>query len=397
MGNTALFYLVIITAGSIQAVLPHYSCSDVRPSPNNSNSSGMGDLQEEQVSASSYCITDNCTIMRIDTGETLDIIYTTNSSIVVTPTNGQTSVIVSKDNIALSCILPSVNDEGQLIQIAIRLLLTILIAVMSSYIFWVHLLFKKAGNVFGRLLMFHSGALIFKCINGLILVSFHFLVALNSQAMCQIIMFSYMQGIVGYETFATCILSFLAYLMYSSYNLRKVTKQIAETLFKKCVTYAFGALALLSILIVCYDYDTANYKYLLLPDGHCALNDVEIYNTLIVTYSFASLNKFLQITAFIIYLYYFSRYMAASRVAEVSTVKKQLNKKLVKIAFVFGAAVGLAQFTWILGNISGYRSYGRLVGGFFLLLQQSALVINLIGTKKLCQFCKKSSKIQPSA
>ena len=89
MSNTALFYLVIITAGSIEAVLPDYSCSDVQPSPN--DSSGMGDLQEEQVSVLSYCISDNCTIMRIDTGETLDIIYTTNSSIVVTPTNGQTS------------------------------------------------------------------------------------------------------------------------------------------------------------------------------------------------------------------------------------------------------------------------------------------------------------------
>ena len=69
--------------------------------------------------------------------------------------------LVSKDNIALSCLLPSNNDGRQLIEIVIRLLLLIPTAVISSYIFWVHLLFKKAGNVFGRLLMFHSGALIF--------------------------------------------------------------------------------------------------------------------------------------------------------------------------------------------------------------------------------------------
>ena len=213
----------------------------------------------------------------------------------------------------------------------------------------------------------------------------------------QIIMLIYMQGVVGHEIFATCILYFLAYLMYSSYNLRKVTKQIAERLFKKCVTYTFGTLALLNILIVCNDYVTANFKRLLLPSGNCAFANADVYTTLIIPFSVVLLNKLFQITAFTVYLYYFSRYMAASRVAEVSMVKKRLNKKLIKVAFVFGAAVGLSQFIWFIVGCTENRSYGDLIGVFFLLLQQSALAINLICTKKLHQFCKKSSKIKPSA
>ena len=41
-----------------------------------------------------YYQIDNCTIMRIDTGQQLDIVYTTQSLI---PTDGQTFMIISKN------------------------------------------------------------------------------------------------------------------------------------------------------------------------------------------------------------------------------------------------------------------------------------------------------------
>ena len=43
-----------------------------------------------------YCIIDNCTIMRIDTRQHLDIVYTTGSLLIVTPKDGHTSIAISK-------------------------------------------------------------------------------------------------------------------------------------------------------------------------------------------------------------------------------------------------------------------------------------------------------------
>ena len=72
--------------------------------------SGDDDLQ--QVTTLQYCLVDNCTIMMIDTGEELDIVYTTNSLIVTTPTGAQTSMMIAKQEseIPLVACFPSNNN-----------------------------------------------------------------------------------------------------------------------------------------------------------------------------------------------------------------------------------------------------------------------------------------------
>ena len=395
MGNTALLYLIIITTAYSQAVLPHHNCSNVQSassSDNNSSSDGMDDLV---VVPLQYCIIDNSTIMRIDTGETLDIVYTTDSLMVVTPTDGHTSIVVPKNNVT-SC-LTSDDHDGQITEIVIRLIVSVLIAIISAYIVLVFLMLKEIRNGFGKLVMFHSCALVFQCGNNFMLMSVHYLLALHSKLTCQIIMFIYMQGLVAHEAFATCILAFLAYVMYCSINLREITEKITQRLFKKYLACVFGALSVIGFLIICYDFSTGNYKHLLLPDGHCAFNDIEIYNTLIIPYSCAVLNKIFQIILFVAYLYYFYKFTVNS--AGVTNIDKQLNKKLTRIAFTFGITIGLSQFTWILGNLTGYRSYGRLIGAFFLLVQQCAVMVIMVCTKNVSQLCRKklSSKIHPSS
>ena len=405
MGNPALLYLIIITAGYSQAVLPHHNCSNVQPllsdnsssSSSSSSSSGMGDLQ---IIPLQYCIIDNCTIIRIDTGETFNIIYITDSLMVVTLTDGQTSTVVFKNNTTLACLTPDNNsNDGWITEVVIRLVLTIILAVISGYIVLVYLLFKEIHNTFGKLLMFHSCALVFQCVNNFILIPVHFFVTLHSQATCQIIMFTYMQGTVAHELFATCILAFLTCVMYCSVNVQEITENMTKRLFKKSLAYVSGTVALMDFLVVCYDFSTGNYKRLLLPDGHCAFNDVEIYNTVVIPYSFAVLNKIFQIIFFVAYLYHFYKFTIKSASAVFTSINRQQNKLFARIAFSFGATIGILQATWILGNLTGYRSYGRLVGGFFLLLQQFTVMVTLVCTKKVYRLCRKkfSSKIHPSA
>ena len=64
-------------------------CSDVQ-----SPASGSHDTDLSQVISLQYCIIDNCTIMKIDTGEQLNIVYTTESLLIVTPTDGLTSMAI---------------------------------------------------------------------------------------------------------------------------------------------------------------------------------------------------------------------------------------------------------------------------------------------------------------
>ena len=85
MDCTILVFLLIST--TTQTTSLHHHCnSDVY-----SSASGMADLQ--QLTTLQYCLIDNCTIIRIDTGQQLDIVYTTQSHLVVTPTDVGTSLL----------------------------------------------------------------------------------------------------------------------------------------------------------------------------------------------------------------------------------------------------------------------------------------------------------------
>ena len=96
-----LFIIVLITS---KVSLTSLYCSDQQLP-----ASGDDDLQK--VTTLQYCLVDNCTIMMIDTGEELDIVYTTDSLIVTTLTGGNTSVIIARLYKELPCLSPTSSPE----------------------------------------------------------------------------------------------------------------------------------------------------------------------------------------------------------------------------------------------------------------------------------------------
>ena len=76
MNSVAVFVLVIL-ATTQAARLMQYNCSNYNMNIQATAASGMEDFQELQ-----YCLIDKCTIMRIDTGQQLDIVYTSQSHFV---------------------------------------------------------------------------------------------------------------------------------------------------------------------------------------------------------------------------------------------------------------------------------------------------------------------------
>ena len=91
--------LLIAILTVVSGATPLY-CSDVQ-----SPADGSGHNTDlSQVTTLQYCIIDNCTIMRIDTGQQLDIIYTTESLLIVTPKDGHTSMVIAKLVDELPCL-----------------------------------------------------------------------------------------------------------------------------------------------------------------------------------------------------------------------------------------------------------------------------------------------------
>ena len=105
-----------------------------------------------------YCIIDNSTILKLDTGEQLDIIYTKDNTIVITTDGSQTAIEVPRLHNEQVC---SVNELSVdiVVTIPVYIFLSIRLALLLSitgYNIVIHLLYKKLRNPMGKLLMLYS-------------------------------------------------------------------------------------------------------------------------------------------------------------------------------------------------------------------------------------------------
>ena len=147
----SILLIAILTVAS-GATLLYYS--DVQ-----SPASGSGHTTDlSQVTTLQYCIIDNCTIMKTDTGQQLDIVYTTESLLesllIVTLKDDHTFMVIAKTVDELPCLgYPSTTIHSK----AVTQLL------MSAYILIVQLLFKKSHAVLGKLHIFYNLGLVCKC------------------------------------------------------------------------------------------------------------------------------------------------------------------------------------------------------------------------------------------
>ena len=339
MVYSALLLITILTVTSGATPL---HCSDVQPSASGNH---HGDLS--QVISLHYCIIDNCTIMRIDTGQQLDIVYTTKSVLVVTPVDGHTSMEIAKIDDETPCLeYHNTNGGSQVAMFLVRLMLASLSLIVNGYIFIVHLLFKELRTIFGKLLMFYSFSIMSVNICVAALSSLHHLITVNSQTICHTTMIIFIIAVATYEVFAANILTHLAYTMYRCYMLKsEISTKKKQFLFKCYISYAFVTLVLLFFLVITYDWSTGNGKYTLLPNGHCAFVDHISYTTLYLVGISTAINKLIQITMFIAYIVYFIKFNMMIRAAQTTM---RYNRDLFKIAVAMGATLGLSYFIFIL-------------------------------------------------
>ena len=124
--------------------------------------------------------------MRIDTGQQLDIVYTTESLLIVTPKDGHTSMVITKADDELPCLeYSNTIGSSQAIQY-LSVVTSVLIIVMSTCTLIVHLLFKRLRNMFGKLLILYSLCVICLCGAALATALMRYWIIVNSQAIFHI-------------------------------------------------------------------------------------------------------------------------------------------------------------------------------------------------------------------
>ena len=370
--------LVIATAQAMP--LPQHPCNRDVYSP----ASGMADLK--QNSTLQYCVIATCTIMRIDIGQQLDIVYTTQSLLVVTPTDGQTSMIIPKNEPELFCSTTNAANEDRTESIA-AIIVSTLVAIVSGYIAGIHFFFKELRTNFGKLMIFYNLIIVFR---NVVSISLYLRNIIYPTLPCYPFIFLFIQSEIATEGFSTCILGYLAYIMHYSLKSRQVTKQLNKQLYRRCLKYVFGSLLLFDILIVSYDFGTGANKNTLLPNGRCSFNYHSGYDTIIVVAFNNVLNKVLQMIFLVIYFicqYKLNKMLKIVRTLSVNP-DRRLNKLLCKIAITMGATIRASHFIFIFSAYAISIPNAFEVGGLCLLMQQCTILILMMTSRKMARLCK---------
>ena len=137
---------------AIMTITFHWSCAMIPII----REDGSG-VDTPEVIAFQYCIIDNSTILRLDTGEQLNIIYTKDSTLVVTVNGSHNVIAVPKLYNEIVCNMDDLSDNTAAPVSTYMLYIyaavwQALVLSITGYNITVHLLYKKLRNPMGKLL-----------------------------------------------------------------------------------------------------------------------------------------------------------------------------------------------------------------------------------------------------
>ena len=368
-----LFYAAFLVTSDASLV----RCSNIQPL-----SSGSGVEDFEEVTTIHYCVINNCTISRIDNGQKLDIIYTTESVIVVTPRGNQTTLAIAKLQTAPPC--STSHSTFRTIptgQFAVLVTLSILLVTVTSYNVVTHLVFKVLHYPREKLMLLYSLSLTFQFTIFIVMLSMNHVMAINLQLTCHIMVVTFMVSAISTESFATCILAHLAYLVYRSYKMRRISEKKNKSLFRRYIAFVLCTVVSSLGLIIAYDIWTDSGRYTLSSDGYCSYYYHNYsYKTMAIPYGVCGVCKTIQIIIFALYLFYFYKLKIDCCSDDNRAINRSHNASLIKVAVALGATIGISYFIWLINSpLAG-------IGGIALLFIQQCVII--ASFQKMSQLCR---------
>ena len=181
-----------------------------------------------------HCIIDECTIASYKSGQQLEIIYTTDNILLVTPTKLPWSLL----ELARTFICTK----------SISIFCTNYSKVSTNHSQWLYHCIVSCLQRYAHSFWLINGAIqwgynlsmpVSRCF-----VIHQPLCATNSHLMFYTIQFIFMQGLMVPEAFATCILAHIVYIMY--YSNKLCTELPIMKLFKRHTIYITSVLGLLA-------------------------------------------------------------------------------------------------------------------------------------------------------
>ena len=203
-----------------------------------------------------------------------------------------------------------------------------------------------------------------------------------------------MQSImVGEGSATTCITAYFAYVMRQSCKCIEVKKVHNKQFYKNSMKYIFGSLLLLDILIFTYDFGTATFQHVVLPNGHCSLYTETEYDTINIAYTYTSLNKIVQIIFLAVYFIYHYKLNKMLKMLHTSATDDdyQQNQMFFKLAVSMATTIGVAHFLFTYTRLinSTESDAVQAVGGISAMIQRFAIFTLLISSKKVLRLWKK--------
>ena len=245
-----IILLILVIFTTVQTTSLYHDCNSDVYLP----ASGMAALQHNVTLQ--YCHIDNCTIIRIDTYWTTTGYHLHYSKSASSHPRQMAKPLWSSLRVNLNCFAPFLT---LLIILLLFRFIAIFLAMVSSYIAAVHMIFKKLHSTFGKLIMLYNIVVVLQCANFFATLITHHYIAVHSKIICYLFNSMFMQSVVMGEAFSTCLLAYLAYVMHRSYKSRQLTKRLNKELYKYSMMYSFGKLLLFDIFILSYDFGTGTY------------------------------------------------------------------------------------------------------------------------------------------
>ena len=368
-----LLFIVTFAVGRVTSVPCSY-----QPPPGPASGDDFPGSQE--VTALEYCFINNCTIMITDTGEKLDIVYTADSLLVATPTDGRTAVKIAKLDNELVCITSNTVNSTPAEVYIVMLLFTTLVLTVNGCVIVVHLMFKQLRTSFGKLLMLYCLYIVCMAVSffvrmtmvlsqtGRLLLACHYLTLI-------VVTFS-----IGYEATATSMLHCLTYIVYRSNQLQRITQEESKSLYRWHIGYILGTMFLVAFLMITYDVGVHRGAHIL-PNGECTTSDP--LNTAVLSIN-GGVQKSIQVVMFAFYLYY--KYQLNKDVQNPDILHSQ-EKLLHRIAVAMGGTIGMSLVLYIIYTIFLFTPAFAMSWALFF-IQQCMITVNLLFTKKMKGMCK---------
>ena len=178
--------------------------------------------------------------------------------------------------------------------------------------------------------------------------------------------------------------------MHQSYKRRQIKQEHNKQFYKNSLRYSFGSLLLCDIIIFSYDFGTATFQHVILPNGHCNYFGQMEYATIGIAHAYSALSKIIQIILLVVYFVYYYQLNKMLKMVRSLAVNgdHQQNQLFFKLAITMAAAIGISQFLFAYNRLINPLAIVGIVGTILLLIQQSVFIFLFTSSKKVSQLCK---------